>query len=81
MKRECRLANNRYLSNMSSSNRGHNSFWSYIKSKRRDQVSIPPLQFNGITISNTCEKADLINQQFSSVSTQEYLSTMPDSSL
>jgi len=72
------MSHGRYLSNIFSCNRGHKGFWSYIKSKRRDQVSIPSLEINGTTISDTYEKVDLINHQFSSVFTQEDLSTIPD---
>ena len=52
--------------------------WSYVKSKRRDQVSIPSLEANGTTVSDAQGKAELINQQFTSVFTHENTSTLPD---
>ena len=52
--------------------------WSYVKSKRRDQVSIPSLEANGTTVSDAQGKAELINQHFTSVFTHENTSTLPD---
>ena len=60
------------------SNRGYKNLWSYVKCKRRDQVTIPPLVVNNSTISESQEKANVINQQFSSVFTDENVSTLPD---
>ena len=51
---------------------------SKLKKKRRDQVSIPSLEANGIIASDPQEKAELINQQFTSVFTHENTSTLPD---
>ena len=48
------------------------------KSKRHDQVSIPPLEVNGVIVSDVQEKAELINQQFTSVFTHENTFTLPD---
>ena len=80
MQQECRLAHTKYLSDVlnSTSSRGHKNLWSYVKSKRRDQVSIPPLEVNRVIVSDAQEKAELINQQFTSVFTHENTSTLPD---
>ena len=71
MQKECRQAHNRYLCNMfdSDSNKGYKSLWSYVKCKKRDQVTIPPLDVNGLTVSDSQEKANAINTQFLSVHT------------
>ena len=49
-----------------------------MKYKKRDQVSIPPLDVNGLTVSDSQEKADAINAQFLSVHIEEDVSTLPD---
>ena len=80
MQKECRQAHNRFLCEIfdPDSNRGYKNLWSYVKCKRRDQVTIPPLVVNNSTISESQEKANVINQQFSSVFTDENVSTLPD---
>ena len=44
MQKECRQAHNRFLCKIfdPDSNRGYKNLWSYVKCKRRDQVTIPP---------------------------------------
>ena len=80
MQQECRQAHTKYLSDIlnSTSSKGQKNLWSYVKSKRRDQVYIPSLEANGTTVSGAQEKAELINQQFTSVFTHENTSTLPD---
>ena len=79
MQKECRRAHNRYLCNMFNpdSDRGYKNL-SYVKCKKRDQVTIPPLDVNGLTVSDSQEKANAINAQFLSVHTEEDVSTLPD---
>jgi len=60
------------------SNRGYKNLWSYVKRKKCDQVTIPPLDVNSLTISDPLEKANAINTQFLSVHTEEDVSTLPD---
>ena len=62
----------------SDSNKGYKNLWSYVKCKKRDQVTIPPLDVNGLTVSDSQEKANAINTQFLSVHTEEDASTLPD---
>ena len=78
--KECRQAHNRYLCDMFSpdSNRGYKNLWSNVKCKKRDQVTIPPLDVNGLLVSDSQEKANAINKQFLSVYTEEDVSTLPD---
>ena len=80
MQKECRRAHNRYLCNTFNpdSDRGYKNLWSYVKCKKRDQVTIPPLDVNGLTVSDSQEKANAINVQFLSVHTEEDVSTLPD---
>ena len=44
------------------SNRGYNNLQTYVKCKWHDQVAIPPLVVNNSTISESQEKANVINQ-------------------
>ena len=55
IQQECRQAHTKFLFDIfdHSSSRSHKS---YVKSKRRDQVSIPSLEANGIIVSDTQEK-------------------------
>ena len=46
--------------------------------QKPDQVTIPPLDVNGLTVSDSQEKANAINAQFLSVHTEEDVSTLPD---
>jgi len=81
MQNECQQTHNRYLCNMLNpdSNTGYKNLWSYVKCKRCDQVSIPPLEINGITITDAEEKENAINKQFISIYTKEDVSVPPDS--
>ena len=49
-------------------------FWKYIKSLRKDCVGIPSLTTDGVKSE---DKADILNHQFSSVFTDEDLSSVP----
>ncbi|MBA1446886.1 MAG: endonuclease/exonuclease/phosphatase family protein [Gammaproteobacteria bacterium] len=46
-------------------------FWSFIKANKREYVGIPTLQANDQPITNDHDKANTLNNQFSSVFTQE----------
>ena len=41
-------------------------------------MCIPPLEADGTTVTRAQDKAELINQQFTSVFTHENISTLPD---
>ena len=46
-------------------------FWSFIKSKRTDACGVSPLKKDGLTHSDSKMKAEILNQQFTSVFTAE----------
>ncbi|KAK2170257.1 hypothetical protein NP493_1155g00021 [Ridgeia piscesae] len=46
-------------------------FWSFIKANKRESIGIPTLQTHGQIITNDGDKANTLNNQFSSVFTQE----------
>ena len=53
-------------------------FWSFIKSKRCDNSGVAPLMKDGILQSDGTVKANLLNNQFVSVFTDEDTSSLPD---
>ena len=53
------------------------AFYRFIKSKKVDTLSIPPLTSNGVTCSKPSEQADCLNKQFASVFTQEDMFSIP----
>ena len=52
--------------------------WSYIKQLNEEELGIADFEINCSIISDNKSKADLLNNQFSSVFTQEDLSNIPD---
>ncbi|KXJ16368.1 RNA-directed DNA polymerase from mobile element jockey [Exaiptasia diaphana] len=54
-------------------------FWSYIKSKRQDQVGIPPLKNdNNCVKADSLGKAEILSNHFSRVFTKEDVSHIPN---
>ena len=73
-----RNSHNNYLSSLlSSENKPTNRFWTFIKNKRKDQVSINTLCSNGHTYTDSKAKADVLNNYFSTVFTNEDLTSLP----
>ena len=54
----------------------HKNFWKYIKNIRKDQHGIPPLNDNGNTSNSSQEKANILNNKFQSVFTQENITNI-----
>ena len=52
-------------------------FWRYIKSLRKDHVGVPALISNGKILTDSLEKAEVLNNQFYSVFTDEDLVNTP----
>ena len=46
-------------------------FWTYIRSKRQDNVGVAPLEINDDAVSDSREKANLVSNYFKSVFTKE----------
>ena len=76
---ECHTAYNKYISKLVDPkvDPNHKRLWSYIKHKRRDQVSIPTLQVNNVSYSSSTEKASILNKYFSSVFNNEDTTSVP----
>ena len=51
-------------------------FWTYIRSKRQDNVGVAPLEINDDGVSDSREKANLLSNYFKSVFTKEDLQNM-----
>ena len=53
-------------------------FWSYIKSKKQNQIGIPPLNGNGKVLTDSTSKAEVLsNRRFQQIFTKEDLSSIP----
>ena len=53
-------------------------FWTYIKSLRKDNHGIPPLNLNDTVINENLHKANVFNDYSKSVFTTENLQSFPD---
>ena len=52
-------------------------FWKYIKSQRQDSVGVSPLKSGGRLFSDSLDKAEILNTQFTSVFRKEDSSFIP----
>ena len=53
-------------------------FWSYIKSKKQDQIGIPPLNGNDKVLTDSTSKPEVLsNRRFQQIFTKEDLSSIP----
>ncbi|XP_072182159.1 uncharacterized protein [Diadema setosum] len=55
----------------------YKKFWSFIKAKRQDNTGIPPMEQNGRKVTDSKNKARILNEQFLSVFTSESLDALP----
>lgn len=78
--RGIKKAHNRYINEViGGSLRSENTkpFWNYIKSTRQEVFGISTLSSKGRVVSFAQDKAEVLNQQFSSVFTKEDLQNIP----
>jgi len=59
------------------SNNTSKKFWKYIKSLRKDHVGVSTLSSDGKQVTDSFDKAELLNNQFHSVFTNENLTDIP----
>ena len=78
--RECRRAYSIHVNILVSDDQIGNpkKLYSLIKSKKCDANGIAPLISNGVNYSESRKKADILNHQFTSFFTEEYLSSVPE---
>ena len=62
-------------------NKNSKPLWSYIKSKKNDNLGVSPLKENGKIFSESKDKAEILLRQFSSVFTKTVSLIMPPVSL
>jgi hypothetical protein len=76
---ECRKAYNNYVSTMLNNDIKSNpkSLWSFIKIKRCDSTGVAPLSKGGNNHSGSLEKANILNDQFTSVFAEEDTTNVP----
>ena len=53
------------------SQKGSKRLWSYIKSRKKDNVGIGSLHCDGVVYTDNLDKANVLNRHFSSVFTTE----------
>ena len=78
--RECRIAYNKYVSNLVDPNKNvvTKKLWTYIKSERQDSIGgVGPLDFQGETHIDPLIKTNIFADYFSSVFTTENNSNVP----
>ena len=76
-----RKANKTYMQDTVSNESKDNSkkFWSFVKSKGQEFTGVAPLKNkDGFLQSNTQSRANILNEQFKSVFTEEDLTNIPD---
>ena len=82
VEKECKNAHNNYLKDVVSPDSGNSTkkFWSYVKSKKNDNIGVAPLKDNlGILHTDSHKKANILNKQFSSVfNKNENTNNVPD---
>lgn len=62
---------------LSEDHENHKVFWQYIKSRKKENFGVAPLKKDGITFSGSKQKADILNDQFTSVFTKDDDSNPP----
>ena len=76
-----RSANRQYIETTvdEAFSKNNKRFWSYVKSKGQESSGIPPLKCkDGFLKSDSLSKAEILNDQFRSVFTDEDLTNTPD---
>ena len=75
---QCKKAYNEYINNLVAGNNNPKKLYSFISSKRQDSSGVTLLKRNGIGHCDPSAKATILNNQFSSVFTEENHNNMPD---
>ena len=67
-KKECKAAHDKYLNDNGFNDEANpKKFYTYVKNKRKDYVSVSTLKVNGCFIIDDCQKANALNDQYCSV--------------
>ena len=82
VQRETRKAHKQYMEDVVSDGENSNKFWSYIKSKGQEFSGVAPHKNKaGFIQSDNLSKANILNDQFHSVFTNEDHTNFPDKGL
>jgi len=84
MHKSCRAAYNDFVASLVEDDHITKKLWTFIKSQRKDNCSVPPLQHEGIIYTDHLQKAEIFNNYFSSVftiSSSTPLPTLKESSI
>jgi len=60
-----------YHNNLFDGNNANKNFWKYVKTLWKDNTGIPPLRSDDQLLIDTQEKADILNEQFYSIFTND----------
>lgn len=79
VKKELAKAHDEYLSDLLNipEHQPPKKFWNYIKQQRKDVIGIPPLKVGNEYISDSKQKADILNNQYQSVFTTDKMDDLP----
>jgi hypothetical protein len=69
-KKACRNAHNKYINENIINSDNPKRFYSYIKSRKQDNVSVGPLKKGEIFVIDDIQKANILNKQYCSVFSQ-----------
>ena len=75
--KSCQAAYNDYVASLVDDDHITKKLWSFIKSQRNDICSVPPLQHEGIIHTDHLQKAEILNNYFSSVFTASSSTPLP----
>ena len=74
----CRVTHDNYSNNMlTNENKNPKRFWKFIKPHKKDSTGVYPLKKEGLTFSDSLNKANIMGDQFCSIFTQEDMSELP----
>ena len=77
MHKSCRTAYNNYVAFLVEDDHITKKLWTFIKSQRKDNCSMPPLQHEGNIHTNHMEKTEILNNYFASVFSVNPSSPLP----
>ena len=77
MKKQCKQTHDKYVHDLVTEENSK-KLYTFVKSKKCDSSGVAPLKRDGISHVDAQTKAEILNDQFSSVFTREDHSSMPD---
>jgi hypothetical protein len=81
IQRKCRQAYDNYINSMFGEDEAtpnYKKFFNFIKSTKCERTNVAPLKREGFLHDDATTKANILNQQFASVFTEEDMDNLPD---